>query len=105
MRLDDYDKQIMKVVKNLRSEKGLKQFVVADALSVDRSVYCRIENGEATFSTSQLKLISNVLGVSLHQILFLAENCGLDETELETRYLRFKTLLGEINILESSEDI
>lgn len=81
MRQHDYDKQIMKVVKDLRIAKGLKQFALAQAIGIDRSFYCRIENGEASFSPGQLKLITEALGVSLFHVLFIAESIEIPENE------------------------
>ena len=68
-----YDKSVALTIKSIRELKRIKQFIVANSLNIDQSVYSRIERGETTITPGQLKIISQALAVSNFQILSIVE--------------------------------
>jgi transcriptional regulator with XRE-family HTH domain len=61
------------VIARLRSEIGLKQTELADALGITPSAYSRLEKGESAMSTEQLRLVAERLGVSAAYVLELTD--------------------------------
>ena len=57
----------------LRNDLGLKQSEVAAAVGVGPSTWSRIENGESSLSTDQLKLVAKVLLIQPSKIIELAD--------------------------------
>ena len=56
---------IVENIKALRTEKGIPQKVLADALNVDIAVISNIENGKRELKVSELEIISNTLEVEI----------------------------------------
>ncbi|CEQ06454.1 helix-turn-helix domain-containing protein [Paeniclostridium sordellii] len=57
-------------LKNARLELNLSQEYVAKQLSISRSAISEIENGKRKVSTDELKLFSNIYGVSIDELLY-----------------------------------
>ena len=57
------------VVARLRREKGLKQTVLAAALGITQSAYCRRESGTTALKPHELEIIAATLEVSTDEIL------------------------------------
>lgn len=57
--------KVIENIKQIRSEKGIPQKKLADALSVDDSVISNIENGKRELKVSELEIIANVLEVTV----------------------------------------
>ena len=60
----DESRVIGTVIRKVRKEKELSQFVVASRSGVNLSYYCRIERGEANPTVRVLYSITRVLGIS-----------------------------------------
>jgi transcriptional regulator with XRE-family HTH domain len=73
MKLLEYDLKVIRTVKALRELRKLKQFIIANALGIDRTTYSRIENGELPISFGQLKIIAGELDTSVFQIMAIAD--------------------------------
>lgn len=69
----EYDLKLMLAIKLIRKQRGLKQINVANDLGIDRSLYCRIENGEVAISTGQLLQIIAVLRTTLQTVQNIAD--------------------------------
>jgi transcriptional regulator with XRE-family HTH domain len=60
---------IAKNIHEIRSEKGLNQQIIADALGVDVAVASNIEKGKRGVKVSELEKISKALGVDMLYLL------------------------------------
>lgn len=78
----DYDFKVTKTIKILRGLKAMKQQQVADALFMERSNYTKIETGKGMFSLSQLKILAELFGISLFQLLAITEAGEMNDIEL-----------------------
>lgn len=58
-------------IHQLREEKQLYQKQIADALSIDTPMYCRIEHGECCAKREQIQTIANVLQINAEELLSL----------------------------------
>ena len=71
---------IVENIKLIRTEKGIPQKKIADALNVDIAVISNIENNKRELKVSELEVISKALEVSIIDLLtypqkyILAEN-------------------------------
>ena len=64
--------------------RRIKQAVVANALAMKQTTYCRIEQGEIAITPGQLKIIANVLYSSIYHILTIVEIEDLSNVKYET---------------------
>lgn len=69
----DFSKRIAHVVEALREIRGIKQFVLSNALGIDRSNYSRAENGYRPFNIYELKIVADTLKFPVLEIIFLAD--------------------------------
>lgn len=56
--------EVHEAIKIIRLQKSINQQVIADALNLDVAVVSNIENGKRDLRVKELKIISNVLGIS-----------------------------------------
>lgn len=56
--------EVLEAIKIIRLQKSINQQVIADALNLDVAVVSNIENGKRDLRVKELKIISNVLGIS-----------------------------------------
>lgn len=56
--------EVHEAIKIIRLQKSIDQQVIADALNLDVAVVSNIENGKRDLRVKELKIISNVLGIS-----------------------------------------
>lgn len=84
MRHLEYDIRLAATIKALREMRRIKQAVVAAALNMEQATYCRIEQGEIAITPGQLKIIANVIGTSMFQILSIVETEDLINLKYET---------------------
>lgn len=70
------------VLAQLRSAKNMKQSQLAEAIGVVASTWSRIEKGENSLSTEQLRLAAKVLGITAGQILEMTD-AVVKEVELQ----------------------
>jgi transcriptional regulator with XRE-family HTH domain len=59
---------IKDVLKEARTQKGLKQEDVANLIKVAKQTYLKWENGATEPKASQIKALANVLGISPNEI-------------------------------------
>lgn len=64
-------KEVGKIIKNLRSEKKLKQQFMAFKIGITVEAYANIENGRADVNTTRLKVIASILAIQAHVIIDL----------------------------------
>lgn len=60
---------IAKNIREIRLQKSINQKDIADALHVDDAVVSNIERGKRELKVSELEIISNVLGVSVVDLI------------------------------------
>lgn len=60
---------IAKNIREIRLQKSINQQDIADALHVDDAVVSNIERGKRELKVSELEIISNVLGVSVVDLI------------------------------------
>lgn len=75
---------VVENIKRLRTEKGVPQKKIADALNVDIAVISNIENGKRELKVSELEIISNCLEVSVIDLFtypekYIPTNCLNDD--------------------------
>jgi transcriptional regulator with XRE-family HTH domain len=104
----EYDLKLMLAVRAVRTLRGLKQVNVANDLGIDRSHYCRIENGEVPVSTGQLKQIAIVIDTTLNCLQNIADvisDVDLGSASSEEIYQSFiiSSLTENHNIFTKSE--
>lgn len=68
-----YNLRIAKTIKALRKLRYLTQQEMADVLFIERSAYCKLENGDVQITVEALKKISEVFETSVFQIIAIAE--------------------------------
>ena len=56
--------EVLEAIKIIRLQKSINQQVIADALNLDVAIVSNIENGKRDLRVKELKIISNVLGIS-----------------------------------------
>lgn len=77
MKPEAFEFKVIKVIKTLREMKGLQQLPCAAALGMSECNYFKIERGESAISIERLRILSDFLKISYHQILMLAEGPDL----------------------------
>lgn len=60
---------IAKNIKEIRLQKSINQQLIADALNCDVAVISNIENGKRELKVCELEKISNVLGVTVIDLI------------------------------------
>lgn len=85
-------------IKQVRKGKGIKQKTVAMEIGLDQSNYNKIENGKREPSVDVLKKISDILGVSIDDLLY-PEIKQPDQVRCED-----KTIPEKIRLIEMLED-
>lgn len=83
-------KNIGKKIKNLRTQSGFSQSIIAEYLQVDQSLISKIEKGEREPSTDILKKLAELFGCKLN--VFLNEN---EEIACLNVAFRSNGMLGE----------
>jgi transcriptional regulator with XRE-family HTH domain len=58
-------------IRQLREENKLYQKQLADALSIDKPMYCRIEKGERRAKKEQIPIIAEILQTDPEELLAL----------------------------------
>ena len=90
---------ISKKIKEIREDKGLKQYEIAEKLGVERTFYTRLEKRGDKLSIEQLKQIAGALGVTIKDILFDEESTP-NERELEFAEREIALLKREVALLK-----
>lgn len=73
MKQGDYNFRLANTIKALRKLRCLTQQEVATILCIERSTYTKLENNEVAITVDELKKISEILKISVFQILVIAE--------------------------------
>lgn len=60
---------IYKNIREIRLQKGINQQALADALNLDVAVISNIEKGKRDLRVKELEIISNVLGLTVVDLL------------------------------------
>jgi transcriptional regulator with XRE-family HTH domain len=81
------------VLSNLRSQNGIQQKDMADAVGVTQATWSRIESGQTNVTLDHLRSAAKTLNVQPSQILAFA-----DKTEMEAQF-RGVTVMGTKNEL------
>lgn len=78
-------KEIGRTIQMLRRGRRIKQFVVADALGIDRGSYGQVEQGRTACSIQRLYAIAAFFGMTAIDILKIAEDERLNPTKFTRR--------------------
>lgn len=103
------ERKLGKRIREIREKFGFTQEFIADKLSVSRPSVSQIESGNRKVTSIELKVLSDVFGVSLHSffdgdtpspaIALLRTQAGLSEKDKE-EILRFDKLIREFQRLK-----
>lgn len=108
MKPNQYDVQLMKVVKTLREREGFKLINLANPLGIDRSTYGRIEKGELGFTPGQLKIMAHQLKTNHYQLQLLVDTKDEKQgsnTSLSAMLIKLLKLIDDQNTaLDFNED-
>ncbi len=66
---NEYLKKFAKHLKQIRKEKNIKQDDFLDVNGISRSTIAMVETGKTDITLSKLKIIADVLGVNLKELL------------------------------------
>lgn len=67
--MPDLHSKIIIKIKQVRLSKGITQKSIADALHLSSNAYSRIENGHTQLTISNLEIITQVLGVTVLDLI------------------------------------
>ncbi|MDP1726033.1 MAG: helix-turn-helix transcriptional regulator [Bacteroidota bacterium] len=68
-----YDTKVGITIHAIRKLRGIKQYVLSNALHIDQSTISRIENGETAVTAGQLYIAAKVMGTTTFQILAIVK--------------------------------
>ena len=80
-RVDKFDRQVIKAIKDSRISKRIKQDCIASALEMTQSNYCKLEKGLIPPTVGQVERIATALNISIFDILDLAKNQKYAQSE------------------------
>lgn len=69
-----YDKELMKLITQLRERTGYKHVNLSNDLGIDRSTYSRMEHGDLGFTPGQLKIMAHSMKTSHYQLMALVDS-------------------------------
>jgi transcriptional regulator with XRE-family HTH domain len=69
------------IIRQLRTEKGMKQENMAERIGISQSAYSRYENGYTRITTDVLEKIARELCTTVHEIYDRERNAGLSHTQ------------------------
>ena len=93
----NYDmKECGKRIQQLRIQKGYTQEILANRLSIDRSLLSYIESGKRGCSVDLLVQLSDVFGVSLDILVLGKEKVVMDTEDKKLLKLCIKDLIARL---------
>ena len=75
--------QYFKLIKKLRTQKGISQEEISKRLDISRSSYISFEQGKTELNFSQIVKLSNIFGVSLEEV----------ESGTQSNYEKYKEMI------------
>jgi DNA-binding XRE family transcriptional regulator len=69
----EYDKELMKLVTELRERTGFKHINLSNCLGIDRTTYGRMEHGDLGFTPGQFRIMAQSLKTNHFQLMALVE--------------------------------
>jgi transcriptional regulator with XRE-family HTH domain len=100
MKISAYEINIMLLIKVFRKVRYVKQLTVAIALNMSTANYSKIESGFWSINLQQLRVICNVIGISIAQLIALAE--AFDDLKYRVTPLSHM-LVGIINTVKNDK--
>lgn len=88
-------------VKELRTERNLRQIELAEKVNTTQQTISRIENGENTLPADTLIALANFFGVSIDYILCLTDSRRTTEAQIDYN----KTLEKNYRLCKSYEQL
>ncbi|MES2689853.1 MAG: helix-turn-helix transcriptional regulator [Bacteroidota bacterium] len=73
MRHLEYDLKLALIIKSIRKQKLMKQYILAKALNMQQATYSRVEKGTIAITPGQLHIIAHELGTTSSRILLQME--------------------------------
>ncbi len=98
-KITHYNNCIALTIKAIRILKGVKEIHIADALYINRSTYCRKENGITEITMGELRVISETINTSIYDILKISDfwnnfnATSYNKTALITNFLNYVSIL------------
>jgi transcriptional regulator with XRE-family HTH domain len=87
----------------LRKSKGLSQLDVSEKLGINQDTYSKLERGKIQLTIERLHQISEILGVSVDDILYYKEDTLTKaDLEIKVRYLETQNKLLEQGLINQT---
>jgi transcriptional regulator with XRE-family HTH domain len=83
-------------IREIRESKRLKQIEVSDALNMDNSQYAKFEKRGKKLSLEQIESLSEVLGVSIYEILGIEEKTTITSEDKDKEIEELKKRIAEL---------
>lgn len=90
-------KNIGKVIKQIREEKGLTQQQLAELINMHRSNYSKVESGERDLSIDAINKIAKFFGMTIDQLV------NFDGAMPQEITVEDKTLLEQVKLMQELE--
>ena len=84
-------------IKHIREEKGLTQQSIADLISMHRSNYSRVENGDRDLSIEAINKIANFFNMTIDQIV------NFEGTVPKEVTIQDKSLVEQVKLIQELE--
>jgi transcriptional regulator with XRE-family HTH domain len=90
-------KNIGKIIKQIREEKGLTQQQLAELINMHRSNYSKVESGERDLSIEAINKVAKFFGMTIDQLVNFDGHIP-DEVTVED-----KTLMEQVKLIQELE--
>lgn len=87
-------KNIGKIIKQIREEKGLTQQQLAELINMHRSNYSKVESGERDLSIDAINKVARHFGMTIDQLV------NFDGTMPEDVTVEDKTLMEQVKLIQ-----
>jgi transcriptional regulator with XRE-family HTH domain len=90
-------KNIGKIIKKIREEKGLTQQQLAELINMHRSNYSKVESGERDLSIEAINKVAKYFGMSIDQLVNFDGHLPNEVT------VEDKTLMEQVKLIQELE--
>jgi transcriptional regulator with XRE-family HTH domain len=90
-------KNIGKIIKQIREEKGLTQLQLAELINMHRSNYSKVESGERDLSIEAINKVAKYFGMTIDQLVNFDGHLPNEVT------VEDKTLMEQVKLIQELE--
>ncbi|GCC52391.1 XRE family transcriptional regulator [Chryseotalea sanaruensis] len=90
-------KNIGKIIKQIREEKGLTQQQLAELINMHRSNYSKVESGERDLSIDAIHKVAKYFGMTIDQLV------NFDGTMPEEVTVEDKSIMEQVKLIQELE--